>query len=287
MVKTRPLRETDREDILEIARNTWDGHDYLPHYFDEWLKNPTCHTIAIEENGRVAALANLRIIDKGTTGWMEGLRVHPDYRGKRFASAITDLLIIMAKELGVERVRYTTGIDNDQSLHLAYKIGMKRIFKMGVFWDNNLEKMEFDVDTENLTQLNIEQDYDRVISSGLIPNNVIVIDWKAFDASLDIFNIFEEVEIWSHITEEHLQSLSVGSLRHDMQGTIWAFTIYTNHAHLFLQQMSKQIELAKKKNIDRIMMIFPYDFYEELNNLELMQYEEEPDFGLFLLEKKL
>ncbi|MFW9849751.1 MAG: GNAT family N-acetyltransferase [Candidatus Thorarchaeota archaeon] len=287
MVKTRPLRESDREDILDIARNTWDGHDYLPHYFDEWLKDLTCHPMAIEENSRVAALANLKIIDDGMTGWMEGLRVHPDYRGRGYASSITDLLVTMAKDLGVKRVRYTTAIDNYESLHLADKIGMKRIFRMGVFWEPNLDKMEINVDIENLSQLDIEQECNSVISSGLIPNNVIVIDWKAFDVSPYIFSMFEEVEIWSHVVEEHLQSLSVGALRYDMHDTVWAFTIYTNHANLFLQQMSKQIELAKKKKLDRIMMIFPYDFYSELNKFEWMQDEEYPDFGLFLLEKKL
>ena len=53
MVKTRPLRLSDKDDILEIAKNTWEGHDWLPSYFDTWLEDPSCNTLAIEEDGHV------------------------------------------------------------------------------------------------------------------------------------------------------------------------------------------------------------------------------------------
>ena len=35
---------SDREDILEISRHIWEGHDYLPSVFDDWVKDPKSYT---------------------------------------------------------------------------------------------------------------------------------------------------------------------------------------------------------------------------------------------------
>ncbi len=287
MVKTRPLRESDREDILEIARNTWEGHDWLPEYFDEWLKDSSCHTLAIEEDGRVAALANLKLIEKGITGWMEGLRVHPDFRGRGFASTITDLLVELAKKLGVKRLRYTTATVNVESLHLAEKIGMKRLFQMGVYWDSKIDRVPKKEKFENLEKMEIELNHKRIETSGLIPSNVLLVDWKAYDATIEGFKEFGEIEVWAHSERNQLESVSIGTERHDMNGPIWAITIYTENGNLFLEQLSKQISLAKENGFGRIILMFPYEFYKNLHKLEWMKDEEKSDIGVVLLEKDI
>ena len=122
MQDVRPLEESDLDDILEIAKHTWDGHDYLPYFFDAWLKDPDSHTAAIERDGHVIALANLRVIEDGRTGWMEGLRVHPDHQGEGLASHLTRHIVQQAEDLKVERLRYTTASVNEASFHLAESI---------------------------------------------------------------------------------------------------------------------------------------------------------------------
>jgi GNAT superfamily N-acetyltransferase len=102
MEDLRPLRSSDKEDVLEIAKHTWEGHDYLPYFFDSWVQDKESHPTAIEKNGHVVALANLRVIDNGRTGWMEGLRVHPDYRGQGLASILTHHVVKLAREIPVE-----------------------------------------------------------------------------------------------------------------------------------------------------------------------------------------
>jgi len=129
----RFLRETDRDDILEIAKHTWEGHDYLPYSFESWLKDKNSHTAAIEQDGHVIALANLRVIEDGKTGWMEGLRVHPDHRGMGLAKALTNHVVQNAAELRLERIRYTTATDNLESLRLGESVGMSRRFNLGKY----------------------------------------------------------------------------------------------------------------------------------------------------------
>lgn len=73
----RKVRASDRQDVLDISSKIWGGHDYLPSVIDEWPKNPKCHTYGVEVDRRLAAIGNLRLVDRNATGWMEGLRVHP------------------------------------------------------------------------------------------------------------------------------------------------------------------------------------------------------------------
>ncbi|MHA1908888.1 MAG: GNAT family N-acetyltransferase [Candidatus Thorarchaeota archaeon] len=286
MVKTRPLRESDKEDILEISRNTWDGHDYLPHYFEEWLKDDKCHTLAIEEEGHVAALANLKIIEAGVTGWMEGLRVHPKFRGKGYASILTDYLVEMARGLGVQRLRYTTATENEPSLHLASKIGMERVFDLGVYWDSELSRFEWEIPATNIVQLNIEKEHSLVSSSNLIPRNIVVLDWKVYDATLEGFRALDDVEVWAHKENNNITSVSIGKMRHDMHGEIWAFTIHTREEHLFLEHLSHHIQRARQKGLNRIMMHYSLDFFDALYNIDWVHHDHK-EIGIVILEKIL
>ncbi|TFG94064.1 GNAT family N-acetyltransferase [Candidatus Thorarchaeota archaeon] len=138
MTNIRRLRESDKEDILEIAQHTWDGHDYVPYFFDSWLEDKDSHPVGIEDDGHIIALANLRVIDDGKTGWMEALRVHPSYRGKGLATILTQHVVQLATSIPVKRIRYTTAASNKTSLHLAETVGMKRKFTLAGYWQETL-----------------------------------------------------------------------------------------------------------------------------------------------------
>jgi len=110
--KVRKINSSDLKDILEISSKIWGGHDYLPSVIDEWLTDPKCHTYGVEADGRIVAVGNLRLVDRGKTGWMEGLRVHVDYRRKGYADMLTQHFISLGETLKVKRLRYTTGGNN-------------------------------------------------------------------------------------------------------------------------------------------------------------------------------
>jgi len=35
----RPALPKDTPDVLELTRTIWDGHDYLPAVWDDWLRD--------------------------------------------------------------------------------------------------------------------------------------------------------------------------------------------------------------------------------------------------------
>ena len=181
MENLRPLRASDKEDVLEIAKHTWDGHDYLPYYFDVWIKDVGAHPIAIEKDGHVVALANLRVIENGRTGWMEGLRVHPNYRGQGLASILTRHLVKVARGVPVERVRYTTIVDNKTSLHLGQSVGMSRKLELAIHWQDGLDEVSWGSSVNPIKEVSGDEAYAQLLTSNLLPFDVVIYDWKALD----------------------------------------------------------------------------------------------------------
>ncbi len=232
----RRVTESDRDDMMRIARLTWGGYDYLPFAFDEWLKDPKCYTFGIEIDGHLVGLNNLRIIDDGRTGWMEGLRVHRDYRKHGLARLLTKHIVEFSEGTGVSRVRYTTDTTNDASLKLGEEVGMHRVFDMGVFWALTDKIEPVRKLGRKLTKMDGTSLYEQLLSSqDLVLNDMLIFDWKAVEVSRSSLSALEEkCQFWSTARSGLLESFSVGLDRKEMKGTEWSFTIYAHNDEAFL-----------------------------------------------------
>lgn len=118
----------DSADIADISRNTWEGHDYLEGVSSDWLKDSGF--IVGEINGRVIACGKITMMPGGVA-WLEGLRVHPDFRGKGFGRVMSDRILEMAREQ-VDRgrfssIEFSTYINNVESRTMAERQGFRVI----------------------------------------------------------------------------------------------------------------------------------------------------------------
>ncbi len=124
----RKARLSDFESIEEMGKMIWEGHDYLPSVFHEWLKDGNLFVIDVD--GKAVATAKLTLLPC-RVGWMEGLRVHPSYRGRGYANKLHDFLISYGKELSskgvISSLMYATHVRNEASIHLAHKRGFKLV----------------------------------------------------------------------------------------------------------------------------------------------------------------
>ncbi|MFX0046025.1 MAG: GNAT family N-acetyltransferase [Candidatus Hermodarchaeota archaeon] len=291
MSEIRPLRESDRDDILEIAKHTWEGHDYLPYSFEAWLKDKNSHTAAIEQDGRVIALANLRVIENGRTGWMEGLRVHPDYRGKGFAKMLTDHVVQTAVDIQLERIRYTTATLNVESLHIGQKVGMERRFDLAVSWHADPEKISWRSSAEPIKEVISTQLHSGLVDSGLLPCNVIVYDWKALDATPEALDkIGQTARFWVQSQNDIIKSFSLGLKRDASGGPQWAFTIYASSESGFLDHLSHHVGMATENECTSMFGAFQKEFSDTFFALDWAQDEDDDEgeeFALTLLERVL
>lgn len=104
----RPMRPADRERVMEICRDVWDGRDYVPRVFDAWVGDAGAAFQAAELDGVVVGLQRLRPYAPGLI-WYEGLRVATSHRRQGLARSMVTSAITEAREQGFQEMRLATG----------------------------------------------------------------------------------------------------------------------------------------------------------------------------------
>lgn len=126
-MKVRYYQEADYNYIVELASHIWEGHDYLPHMVNKYLRDSHSHPIVVEIDGVIAAFGNLRLLNE-SIAWLEAIRTHPNYRGRGFSKLITDKHIEIACDLNVDRLWLSTAKNNLITRNLLAKYGFHELF---------------------------------------------------------------------------------------------------------------------------------------------------------------
>ncbi len=120
----RPVRPADRERVIELTRDIWDGHDYLPRVFDEWVSDAGAAFQAAEVDGEVVGLHRVRPYAPGLV-WYEGLRVASTHRRHGIARAMLEAAIEDARQQGFREMRLGAG--NPDAVSLFESAGFMRV----------------------------------------------------------------------------------------------------------------------------------------------------------------
>jgi N-acetylglutamate synthase-like GNAT family acetyltransferase len=110
--------------VVELTRDIWDGHDYVPRVFDEWVSEAGAAFQAIELDGVVVGLQRLRPYASGLI-WYEGLRVATENRRQGLARTMLRSAISEAREQGFREMRLATG--NPAAARLFEEFGFTRL----------------------------------------------------------------------------------------------------------------------------------------------------------------
>jgi GNAT superfamily N-acetyltransferase len=119
----RPMRPADRDRVVELTRDVWDGHDYVPEVFDDWVADAGATFQALELDGMVVGLQRLRPYASGLV-WYEGLRVASTHRRQGFARTMLQSAIAESREQGFREMRLATG--NPRAATLFEEVGFQR-----------------------------------------------------------------------------------------------------------------------------------------------------------------
>ncbi len=121
-VKIRQAKESDKSQVLEFCRDTWRGGDYIPDVWDEWVKDKKGRLIVATISGRPVGLAHAALQTRNVA-WLEGVRVHPSFRGRGIAGRLNIVLTGFAARKGARIARLCTGSMNKASRKHLDKIG--------------------------------------------------------------------------------------------------------------------------------------------------------------------
>jgi GNAT superfamily N-acetyltransferase len=123
----RPVRPTDRDRVIEMTSDIWDGHDYIASVFDDWVTDATAAFQAIEVDGVVVGLQHLRAYAPGLM-WYEGLRVATTHQRQGIARAMLESAIAEAREQGFAEIRLATF--NQVASHLFESAGFEPLIDL-------------------------------------------------------------------------------------------------------------------------------------------------------------
>lgn len=110
--------------MLELVADIWEGHDYMPSVFDDWVADPAASFQAAELEGVVVGLQRTRALTR-TVVFYEGLRVASSVRRQGVARAMLRAAIEEARNFGFERMRLVTGNPDAAVLFLSEDFSLR------------------------------------------------------------------------------------------------------------------------------------------------------------------
>jgi GNAT superfamily N-acetyltransferase len=125
-VVCRPALPMDTGQVMELCSHIWDGGDYIPMVWEEWLADPDGLLGVAELKGRVVGVFKLTKFQE-QEWYMEGLRVHPDVQGKGIAAHIHNYVVDTWRKMGSGKVRLVTHSENVKVHHMCEQGGFRRI----------------------------------------------------------------------------------------------------------------------------------------------------------------
>jgi predicted PurR-regulated permease PerM/GNAT superfamily N-acetyltransferase len=125
-VRVRPARASDRMDMLELTAQIWEGHDYTPQVWSDWLADRDGVLAAAELEGRMVGFAKLTRLSPAEW-WLEGMRVHPDFRGMKVGSRLFEHLVAEWKKRGGGILRLATSSERVEIHHLCARLGFRHV----------------------------------------------------------------------------------------------------------------------------------------------------------------
>lgn len=123
---TRPARPEDRAAVAEISAQIWEGEDYVPEVFDDWVADPRGEFSLFFEGEQLVAFGKLTELQPGEW-WLEGLRVHPEYQGRGIARQAHEHVVQLAERIASGVLRFATGDYNVPVHRLAGHTGFELV----------------------------------------------------------------------------------------------------------------------------------------------------------------
>jgi ribosomal protein S18 acetylase RimI-like enzyme len=121
-VKIRDARRDDRDAVASFADSTWDGWDYVPDVWDDWLDEGVA--LVAEIDGR--PVGTVHAVTRGDEAWIEGLRVEDEHRREGIGSALVSEAIERIAASDVSVVRCMAFDDNDAAVSFLETNGFER-----------------------------------------------------------------------------------------------------------------------------------------------------------------
>jgi GNAT superfamily N-acetyltransferase len=105
----------DKPAVLKVSSRIWEGNDYVPLFYDRWVKEGGFW--AGELRGRIVGYGKATELAPGEL-WLEGLRVDPDSRKQGVGKELSRQVVYKTLERRPVSLRLATADVNHESIHI-------------------------------------------------------------------------------------------------------------------------------------------------------------------------
>ncbi len=118
-MKIRQAKKSDKEQILSFCHHTFRWGDYIDRVWDKWFEKR--NLLSVEEKGKAVGICNAAISPNQV--WIEGIRIHPNFRRKGYASKLIIAAEVLARKKKLTFARMIIADNNKRSLKMARSLG--------------------------------------------------------------------------------------------------------------------------------------------------------------------
>jgi RimJ/RimL family protein N-acetyltransferase len=122
----RRMSAADKPAVLAISSQIWEGRDYLPRVFDEWVRDAEGEFAAVLLEGRVVGCGELTWFTP-VDAWLEGLRKDPAVKDKGLGGTLARYFFAkLAARPDLASLRFSTRSTNHASITVNEALGFQR-----------------------------------------------------------------------------------------------------------------------------------------------------------------
>jgi N-acetylglutamate synthase-like GNAT family acetyltransferase len=129
MIRIRPARKSDKDEILSFCLNTFSWGDYIERVWDYWYLKENGRLFVVESSGKKIAMSHVAICPEGNSIWLEGIRVHPNHRRSYIATALISKMLEYGRWRGALQAYAIVDRTNFSSRRMMEKNGFKVVSK--------------------------------------------------------------------------------------------------------------------------------------------------------------
>ncbi|XP_078343916.1 histidine N-acetyltransferase-like [Oculina patagonica] len=259
-LKFRLARPSDFDQVVNLSKGIYNGHDYLPLEFHKWLKTDNFAVMVAVVGDKLVGLRAGYIVDDGKTCIRRAGRVLPEFRGRGVSKKLSLALDEYVRQNfpTVRRVRFVTTFNGFSANSLAK---LNNIFEFEVLsYDieeeasRRTEKFQ-EISTVEITTCTKEYISDVIFSSPvgqkLFPDNILLYDRLPFELSHSNFEYllqeFENLEFYVEKCSDNSspRSFSFGSVAKRVGYVHWTTYIYTKDVRLYEAHLLHQFKRAR------------------------------------------
>jgi N-acetylglutamate synthase-like GNAT family acetyltransferase len=154
MMKIRQAKSSDKKEILGFCTNTFSWGDYIDQVWDYWFSDKNGRLFVAEDEGKKIGVSHVAICPGSRAAWLEGVRVHPQYRRSKIATALLNTMLAFAGKKGARQASAIVSSGNIPSQHMMEKNGFAEVSRWVYYsTDQKFEEEETEARLARLADL--------------------------------------------------------------------------------------------------------------------------------------